>query len=149
MRNTLLKQAVQDYLYKPFSAQEVLARVSRLIAERKRHEAELNKAYALLQERQPARIQVGSRRADGEMVCYVRDNGAGFDMKFVDRLFGVFKRLHTAQQFEGNGVGLASVRRIIQRHGGRTWAEGAVDQGATFYFSLPEQRCVHTEAARK
>lgn len=97
----------------------------------------LSNAFKYTQKKEEARIEVGSYQHGDERIYYVKDNGAGFDMKYVDKLFGVFERLHDVEDFQGTGVGLALVKRIIERHSGKIWVEAVENEGATFYFSLP------------
>jgi light-regulated signal transduction histidine kinase (bacteriophytochrome) len=100
------------------------------------------------------RIVIGVEETNNEKVFYIKDNGAGFDMKYADKLFGVFQRLHKQEDFEGTGVGLALVKKIVEKHNGRIWAEAAVGRGASFFFSLPSnngstQKAIHFASETK
>jgi signal transduction histidine kinase len=97
----------------------------------------MDNAWKFIGSKALPKIEFGAVIKDGETICFIKDNGAGFDMAYVDKLFGAFQRLHTTDQFPGTGIGLATVQRIIHRHGGRVWAEGEIGKGATFYFTLP------------
>jgi light-regulated signal transduction histidine kinase (bacteriophytochrome) len=100
----------------------------------------IGNAWKFTEKRPDARIEFGLVEKDGVSACFVRDNGAGFDMGHAENLFRPFHRLHAATDFPGNGIGLATAQRIVQRHGGKIWAESSLGAGATFYFTLPEQR---------
>ena len=100
----------------------------------------IGNAIKFTRNRDPAIIEVGGEVEGKEIVYYVKDNGAGFDMKYINKLFGLFQRLHSPEEFEGTGVGLSIVQRVVRRHGGRVWGEGSVDGGATIYFTLPKDK---------
>lgn len=100
----------------------------------------IGNAIKFTRNKNPAIIEVGGEKEGKEIVYYVKDNGAGFDMKYINKLFGLFQRLHSPEEFEGTGVGLSIVQRVIRRHGGSVWGEGAVGEGATIYFTLPKDK---------
>ena len=109
----------------------------------------LGNAWKYTGRRGTARIEFGTEKIGGETVYFVRDNGAGFDMRYANKLFGAFQRLHSAEEYQGTGIGLATVQRIVHRHGGRVWADAAPGKGAVFFFTLAPKREPAVAAAKE
>jgi light-regulated signal transduction histidine kinase (bacteriophytochrome) len=140
--NTLLRQAMKD-LAPEYSGRKVEWQIGDLYSTecdpglmKQVFMNLLSNAVKYTGKREHAVIQIGQTMKDDRRVIFIRDNGAGFEMKYVGKLFGVFQRLHKARDFEGTGIGLAIVQRVIRKHGGRIWAEAKLDEGATFFFTL-------------
>jgi light-regulated signal transduction histidine kinase (bacteriophytochrome) len=125
---------IADVAVEPDLTAKVDARLMRIALENL-----LGNAWKFTSKRERAKIEFGAAMREGQRVFFVRDNGAGFKNEYVDRIFAPFQRLHSEKQFPGTGIGLAIVQRIIQRHGGRIWAEGGEDKGAVFYFTVEKQ----------
>jgi len=145
-----MKNMANAIYYKATSA-EVRKRITFTIADLSKAEGDaymmrqvwmnlISDAIKFSAHRKQADISVSCQEEENRSIYCMKDNGAGFDMKYKDKLFGVFQRLHSQKEFEGTGVGLALVQRIIHRHGGKVWANGKVDNGAAFYFSLPRNK---------
>jgi PAS domain S-box-containing protein len=128
----LMAQLMDDILTLSRISRYELSRLLKIVLENL-----MGNAYKFTGKTKKAKIEVGTVDFDGMKTFYVRDNGVGFDMQFADKLFKPFHRLHTPSEFPGTGIGLASVRRIIERHGGKIWADSVLDRGSTFYFTLP------------
>lgn len=139
MADTVIKELKQEYPGRKITL--TVKKLDNITADRNMLKQVLvnlvSNAFKYTGKKEEAVIEIGAYPENGSRTYYIKDNGAGFDMQYYDKLFGVFQRLHSSNEFEGTGVGLAIIQRIIVKHGGRVWAEGKVDEGACFYFTLP------------